>query len=170
MATMNTAPFRADHVGSLTRSSRLLEARRKHSEGSLALADLRAIEDEEISRIVAVQERVGLHSITDGELRRGSWRDDFFENVDGFTKQRFRSPLTFTDTSGAKQESRPIPHIERRITRRRNMVVDYFKFLKLATRGTPKATLPSPRSTISIWEIAPIQHLYTPTGKPICGT
>ncbi|MBM3347157.1 MAG: hypothetical protein FJY55_11775 [Betaproteobacteria bacterium] len=104
-------PFRADHVGSLMRSARLLQARIDHCEGRLTLAALNAIEDEEVRAAVAMQERCGLRCITEGELRRRSWRDDFFDNVDGFTPNRFRSPFTFTQFSGEKVESGPIPHV-----------------------------------------------------------
>ena len=41
-------PFRADHVGSLLRPARVLEARRKKAAGELSAEELRAIEDEAI--------------------------------------------------------------------------------------------------------------------------
>ncbi|MFL5377721.1 MAG: 5-methyltetrahydropteroyltriglutamate--homocysteine S-methyltransferase, partial [Myxococcales bacterium] len=70
-------PFRADHVGSLLRPKKLLEARAAFASGSLPRERLREIEDEAIREVVRMQEEVGLRSATDGELRRGSWHMDF---------------------------------------------------------------------------------------------
>jgi len=51
-------PFRADHVGSLLRSKKLIDAHQAQIAGKLPAADLSAIEDEEIRNAVAIQERV----------------------------------------------------------------------------------------------------------------
>src|SRR5262249_13000873 len=80
-----TPPFKADQVGSLLRPPNLLEAREKRKRGELTAADLRRIEDEAIRDVVAMQERIGLQSVTDGEFRRGLWHMDFvcdFANVE----------------------------------------------------------------------------------------
>ena len=72
-----TPPFRADHVGSLLRPKRLLDAREQHAAGQLTLEALRGIEDEAIQDVVSMQRDVGLQSATDGEFRRSSWHMDF---------------------------------------------------------------------------------------------
>ena len=79
-------PFRAEHVGSLLRPRALYDARAafdgdlrrtvRSGEGRSS-ATLRPIEDAAIREAVALQERVGLESITDGEYRRRSWYQDF---------------------------------------------------------------------------------------------
>jgi 5-methyltetrahydropteroyltriglutamate--homocysteine methyltransferase len=137
-------PFRADHVGSLLRSKKLIEARLACDEGKLPFADLQPLEDEEIRAAVAMQERVGLRAITDGELRRFSWRDRFFERVDGFSKDRVPSSFTFTDFSGERFPSYPVPTVVAKLRRRQKMTADDFSFLKPLTRQTAKATLPAP--------------------------
>ena len=48
-------PFRADHVGSLLRPPELIEARRKHEQETISIAELRAIEDVSIRDVVAMQ-------------------------------------------------------------------------------------------------------------------
>ena len=58
-------PFRADHVGSLLRTERLKGARAKREQGTLSAAELTAIEDEEIKKIIARQEEIGLE-VRDG--------------------------------------------------------------------------------------------------------
>ncbi len=74
-------PFRADHVGSLRRPERLMKARERilgahdldHNFGPHDSAELHALEDEAIREVVALQESVGLKSVTDGEFRRRIW-------------------------------------------------------------------------------------------------
>ena len=50
MGQRTTAPFRADHVGSLLRPAALKDARAKHERNEITAGALRAVEDREISR------------------------------------------------------------------------------------------------------------------------
>ena len=59
-------PFRADHVGSLLRPVALKDAREKFAKGEIAAAELKAVEDREIERVIKKQEEAGLEAITDG--------------------------------------------------------------------------------------------------------
>ena len=45
-------PFRADQVGSFLRSDALKEARAKHEKGDITAAQLKAVEDEEIRKLI----------------------------------------------------------------------------------------------------------------------
>jgi len=137
-------PFRADHVGSLLRSERLIEAHQAFLAGKLPAADLHALEDQEIRSAVAMQERVGLRAITDGELRRNNWRDRFFERIDGFSRERIPSSFIFTKYSGEQRRGMPVPTVVGRLRRREAMTAADFAFLKPLTQETAKATLPSP--------------------------
>src|SRR5215470_4371151 len=82
-------PFRAEHVGSLIRPKKLREARLNldgssaEQVASHALAELKPLEDVAIREAVAMQERVGLRSITDGEFRRRSFHQDFLLGLEG---------------------------------------------------------------------------------------
>ncbi len=76
-------PFRADHVGSLLRPPELREARSRAARGEIDRAALRAVEDQAIRGAVALQESVGLQSVTDGEFRRDWWHIDFLRGFDG---------------------------------------------------------------------------------------
>ncbi|OJJ60499.1 hypothetical protein ASPSYDRAFT_147181 [Aspergillus sydowii CBS 593.65] len=69
-------PCRAEHLGSLLRPASLLE----HADPTT----LRKIEDEEISKIVHEQLKIGLKAVTDGEYRRSLFFSTFFDNVSGF--------------------------------------------------------------------------------------
>ena len=66
----NLPLFRADHVGSLLRPAELRQAYRALSQGKLSAEDFQAVQDQAIRDVVAMQEEIGLQSITDGEFRR----------------------------------------------------------------------------------------------------
>jgi 5-methyltetrahydropteroyltriglutamate--homocysteine methyltransferase len=137
-------PFRADHVGSLIRPRHLIEAHTANLQGMLSDADLQALEDAAIEDAIAMQERLGLLAITDGELRRNNWRDRFFERVDGFSTDKVESSFVFTEYSGKQRPGMPVPVVVGRLERRRSLTADDFAFLAKRTRRTAKATLPAP--------------------------
>jgi hypothetical protein len=83
-ADMTTA-HHAEHVGSLLRPPRLLRAREAREAGTLTEAGLRAVEDEAILELIALQREAGLRVFTDGEARRESWRAGLMESLDGVT-------------------------------------------------------------------------------------
>jgi 5-methyltetrahydropteroyltriglutamate--homocysteine methyltransferase len=86
MSDTSGPPFRADHVGSLLRPRKLLDARARHAAGEIDDVELRAIEDEAIREVVRIQADVGLRTATDGEFRRASWHMDFIYAIGGITK------------------------------------------------------------------------------------
>src|SRR5688500_10258421 len=77
------APYRADEVGSILRTAPLKEARAKREKGEITAAQLKAVEDQEIPKIVRKQEEVGLKLATDGEFRRSWWHFDFIGGLQG---------------------------------------------------------------------------------------
>ena len=134
------APFRADHVGSLLRTTPLKEARAKVAKGEASAAQLRAVEDREIEKIVKKQEDVGLQLATDGEFRRSWWQFDFFKGLNGVELYSTGKGIVFAGVETKAESVRTIgkigfsghPHI-----------VD-FRFVKDHTRVTPKMTIPAP--------------------------
>src|SRR5882762_11845782 len=100
MSRRTSPPFRADHVGSLLRPPRLHQAREDFAAGRISAADLRAAEDEEITRAVRMQEEVGLQSATDGEFRRATWHMDFIYQIDGITKEAGHIAVKFHNPEG----------------------------------------------------------------------
>ncbi|MEA2846742.1 MAG: 5-methyltetrahydropteroyltriglutamate--homocysteine methyltransferase, partial [Rhodospirillaceae bacterium] len=76
-------PFRADQVGSLLRSAPVKEARTRRGTAEITPAGLKAVEDAEISKLVARQEAIGLQAVTDGEFRRSWWHFDFLKYLNG---------------------------------------------------------------------------------------
>ncbi len=133
-------PFRADQVGSLLRSAPLKEARDKRAKGQISAAELTAIEDSEIKKIIAKQEAVGLEGITDGEFRRSWWHYDFLWNLDGIEKVSVDQGIQFAGV----QTKAEAPHVMSKIGFSGHPFVDHFKFLKANTKKTAKQTIPSP--------------------------
>lgn len=136
-------PFRADHVGSLLRPQSLKDARAKKERGEITAKELRAIEDEHIRGAIKLQEGVGLDAITDGEFRRRMFHMDFLEQVDGATVEG-AIPISFQNEKGKAEFAPPRLEITGKLKRSHGIQTEDFKFLKGATRRTPKVCIPSP--------------------------
>ena len=145
-------PFRADQVGSLLRPERLKQAREKFlgpqtptsALGPHGNPDLRSVEDECIREVVAMQERVGLQAVTDGEFRRRSWWLELILGWEGFEADRTGSAkLAWRNESGVTQGFSDLK-VTGKIRWRPSSVVRAFSFLKSHTRRVPKVTMPAP--------------------------
>ena len=132
-------PFRADHVGSLLRPQKLLEARAGYQAGRLDDNGLRAIEDESIRDVVAMQEDLGLKAITDGEFRREIWHYDFLCGLDGIELRADSQGPAFS--GGYAAESLEVTS---KIANPTGVQLDHFKFLNETTKETAKFCAPSP--------------------------
>jgi 5-methyltetrahydropteroyltriglutamate--homocysteine methyltransferase len=138
-------PFRADHVGSLLRPRRLLQAREDHAAGRIDAAELRGLEDEAIREIVKMQEDVGLQCATDGEFRRASWHMDFIYQLDGITKEAGHIAVRFFNPDGEVEFTPAALHVDGKIGVSQTIFGDAFRFLQeCVTTNVPKLTIPSP--------------------------
>jgi 5-methyltetrahydropteroyltriglutamate--homocysteine methyltransferase len=146
MAARTRPPFRADHVGSLLRPPRLMQARADHAAGAITAEELRAAEDDAIREAVALQRDVGLRSATDGEFRRASWHMDFIYQLGGVSQvEGERIHVKFRDESGEYDYAPPAMRIDGRVRLEHTIFGDAFTFLREAADGvTPKLTIPSP--------------------------
>lgn len=137
-------PYRADHVGSLLRPAALREARAKAEKGGITAAELRAAEDSAIRDAVALQERAGLQSITDGEFRRGHYLVDFMSALDGIVPTHTSYALSFRGSDGTTGETRSMLSVSSKVRRNRPIMLDAFRFLESVTSRTAKVCIPSP--------------------------
>jgi 5-methyltetrahydropteroyltriglutamate--homocysteine methyltransferase len=139
-------PFRADHVGSLLRPQALLDARAEHQAGRLSAQELRAREDVAIRDAVAMQEEIGLRSITDGELRRSTWHMDFIYSLGGIERSDERTVLSdFRNDQGSLELKLPMAVVSGKVTLERTVFAEDFEFLAATvTDGVPKLTIPAP--------------------------
>ena len=141
-----TRPFRAEHVGSFPRPERLLAARKAFAAGTLAKEALRALETECIREVVAMQERVGIGAVTDGEFRKSGWRDFVYDKCDGLTKELMPPTFQFTLNDGTVRRAGGGPGIASKLRRREPWVADDFVPLQAMTARPVKANIPTPSS------------------------
>jgi len=136
----DTAPFRADHVGSLLRPEELRDARARHQQGELDAGGLRAIEDACIKNVIVKQESIGLRGVTDGEFRREFWHIDFLAALDGIERYTPERGIQFKGG-----ETKPVGmRVTGKIRFTSHPMLDHFRFLKEHAKATPKMTIPSP--------------------------
>ncbi len=135
------APYRADQVGSILRTTPWKEARARREKGEITAAELKAVEDTEIPKIVRKQEEVGLKCATDGEFRRAWWHFDFFGGLNGVEIRDADQGIQFKGIQTGHKAAHVTgkvgfpsghPHLE------------HFKFLKATAKVTPKMTIPAP--------------------------
>jgi 5-methyltetrahydropteroyltriglutamate--homocysteine methyltransferase len=147
MAARTTPPFRADHVGSLLRPAPLMAARAAFKAGRVDADELRAVEDEAIREVIALQRDAGLCSVTDGEFRRTSWHMDFIYSLGGVQQVEGESiHVQFKNEEGEYDYAPPAMRVASRVTLPRTIFGDAFAFLRenASPDQTPKLTIPSP--------------------------
>jgi 5-methyltetrahydropteroyltriglutamate--homocysteine methyltransferase len=141
----STPPFRADHVGSLLRPQRLLQAREDFAADRISSDELKQIEDESIRDVVQMQEDVGLQSATDGEFRRASWHMDFIYELEGISKAEDDLVVHFHSADGDIDYTPAALKVTGKIDLHKPTFGDDFQFLKETVKSaTPKLTIPSP--------------------------
>jgi 5-methyltetrahydropteroyltriglutamate--homocysteine methyltransferase len=139
MTTPRKPPFRADHVGSLLRPAKLLDARARYAKAALTAAELRAVEDAAIREVVRMQEDVGLQSITDGEFRRGIYHADFLARIEGVSLASLEGSKQFTAGHAGTGFA-----ITGKVRRAKGIETDNFAYLRGLTTRTAKLCIPSP--------------------------
>jgi 5-methyltetrahydropteroyltriglutamate--homocysteine methyltransferase len=136
-------PYRADHVGSFLRPAELLAARGAH----LPPAELQALEDRHILRVLEKQREIGLDVFTDGEFRRRNFMSDFTDAVEGFDFHQ-AVPRAWKDEG---QETEPQPAavssisgiVTSKLRQRQPLTGRELPFLREHAPGPIKMTLPS---------------------------
>src|SRR5918998_570111 len=126
----DTPPFRADHVGSLLRPQRLLQAREDAADGRISGDELKAIEDESIRDVVRMQEEVGLQSATDGEFRRASWHMDFIYELEGISKAEDDLVVHFHNPEGDIDYTPAALKVDAKIDLHTPTFGEHFEFLR----------------------------------------
>jgi 5-methyltetrahydropteroyltriglutamate--homocysteine methyltransferase len=162
-------PFRADQVGSLLRPPEIKEARARLERGEMSAGELRAIEDRCIRKAVARQESLGLQVVTDGEYRRGWWNHDFLGKIDGVEIELDQKSYKFAGSDDPRYTAK----VRRKVSRKRPMMLDHFKYLKSVAKKTPKFTMPSPsilyhrggRAAISREAYPDLDELWSDVGR-----
>ena len=145
-------PFRADVVGSFLRPARLKTAREQllgpqapdQNLGPHDNAELRAVEDDCVRQLIAMQERVELRAATDGEFRRRSWWLDLIMGWEGLAANRQgATDMMWRNEKGTTQPFSRL-WINGPVRWKPSATVRAFTFLKDNTRLVPKVTVPAP--------------------------
>lgn len=160
MPTMTRTIPRAEHVGSLLRPRRLLDAISQVSSFSaedarptdasldFAHADheaLREVEDECIREAVAKQEAAGLDCITDGEFRRVFFMGSFDQAVSGFAPNPDQR-ITFRNDQGETLEVEGRPIVAERLQKVASPGATEAEFVAGITERPVKVTFPAASS------------------------
>ena len=147
MPRRDTPPFRADHVGSLLRPPDLARARADFKAGRIDGEELRAVEDDAILNVMALQRDAGLQTVTDGEFRRSSWHMDFIYALGGIEQADAESiHVRFRSDDGEYEYAPPAMRVGSAVTLPETIFASAFSFVRdNADAGqTPKLTIPSP--------------------------
>ena len=138
-----TPPFRADHVGSLLRTTPLKQARAQRERGGISAEQLKAIEDQEIEKVLRRQEDIGLQVVTDGEFRRAFWNYDFLGALPGVEAYLGERKIKFQGPNPKPMMLRVVGKLGAFAT---HPMLEHFKFVQEHTRAVAKMTIPSPSS------------------------
>jgi 5-methyltetrahydropteroyltriglutamate--homocysteine methyltransferase len=144
MAPTNRPPFRADHVGSLLRPPKLLDARARRDRGEIDAAELRRAEDEAIFEAVRMQESLGLRAATDGEFRRTWWHTDFLGQIGGCVVKDGTFVASFQREDGQVTMTPHTIAVTGRLARTHPIQGPDFAYLKSVCQVVPKVSIPSP--------------------------
>lgn len=103
---------------------------------------------------MALQEKLGLEIVTDGEMRRQSFQSQMTAAVSGFGEFDLDAFLwgEWHDEQGVQREPRPSRlGAVARLKRLRYLSAQEFFYLKSKTNRIPKITLPSPGLWANFW-------------------
>jgi 5-methyltetrahydropteroyltriglutamate--homocysteine methyltransferase len=162
--------YRADHIGSFLRPAELLQGRSANTDS----AQLRALEDKHILRVIEKQKELGFKIFTDGEFRRGNFMSDFNEAVEGINEGVAVARTWQAKAGGSPRPSMVPGTVVGKIKQTRRLTQHEFGFLKQHSPGNIKVTLPTanqfpaiyykkgmsdkiyPRHSDFLWDIVPI--------------
>ena len=140
-------PFRYDFVGSFLRPERLKQARADYKGGKIGVDELTAVENDEITKLIAKQKAAGYHAITDGEFRRSYWHLDFMWGFNGIKEIELDHGYKF---HGEETTPGSIEVIGK-INGKNHPFVEHYKFVKqFEDENTiARQTLPAPAQTLA---------------------
>ena len=130
--------FLTSTIGSFPKPPALHEARRRFADGEIDGTALREIENEAVSRVIAIQEDLGLHLLVDGEMDRADPICSFAERLGGIDIAGW--VRVFGDRYVRK------PKIVGPVTRAGSSAVDRWRFSNDAASAAVKAVIPGPYS------------------------
>jgi len=136
----------------------LKAAREKRAKGEIGAAELKAVEDREIERVIKKQEEVGLQAVTDGEFRRSWWHLDFLWGLDGVERHVMDTGIAFAGVTTRNEGVR----VTGKLGFSGHPMIEHFKFVQAHTKRTPKITIPAPSAIYGRPVMTPIDKAVYP--------
>ena len=133
--------YRADHIGSLLRPRELLDARVSHAAGNLSAEQLKELEDKSILAALDLQRRAGMKVFSDGEYRRGCFRTEVANAVEGM--EPVNAPLSWRGPQGTAIPAPPTWVINGTLRQEKRITGHESGFLLENASGPCKITIPA---------------------------
>jgi methionine synthase II (cobalamin-independent) len=140
----------ADVVGSLLAPPELADVQSYAPARVITPEELKELQDRAIDDALAMQERAGLDVVTDGELRRVQFFDQFVVGMAGLAPGAGGS-ATFHSDEGEEVHFQVPMCVQDRIRATRSLALEEFSYLHGKTEKTIKVTLPSPLLLLTVW-------------------
>jgi 5-methyltetrahydropteroyltriglutamate--homocysteine methyltransferase len=140
----------ADVVGSLLAPPELAEVQSYTPVRQVGPDELKELQDRAIDDALALQERAGVDVVTDGELRRVQFFDQFVTGMSGLARGAGGS-ATFHSDDGEDVHFQIPVWVQSKIEFTRALAVEEFGYLKGKTDKTIKVTIPSPLLLLTVW-------------------
>jgi 5-methyltetrahydropteroyltriglutamate--homocysteine methyltransferase len=140
----------ADVVGSLLAPPELAAVQAYAPAREVSAEELKRLQDRAIDDALATQERAGLDVVTDGELRRVQFFDQFVVGMAGLAPGPGGS-ATFHSDEGEDVHFQVPVCVQDRIRATRSLALEEFGYLDGKTERTIKVTLPSPLLLTTVW-------------------
>jgi 5-methyltetrahydropteroyltriglutamate--homocysteine methyltransferase len=140
----------ADVVGSLLAPAQLAEVQSYTPAREVSPEEMKVLQDRAIDDALAMQERAGLDVVTDGELRRVQFFDQFVMGMAGLAPGAGGS-ATFHSDDGEEVHFQVPMCVQDKIRATRSLALEEFGYLHGKTDKTIKVTLPSPLLLLTVW-------------------
>ncbi len=143
--------YRADVLGSLLRPAYLAEGRQKHEAGQLSDEEFKKLEDRAVDEAIALQEGAGVDVVTDGEMRRFTFFDQFTAALDGVTHQEGEAVPFHSEPGKVDVDFHSPVSVTEKVKRKRMLSPEEFEYAKDRATKPVKVTLPSPLMFFTMW-------------------
>ncbi|HET8674123.1 MAG TPA: cobalamin-independent methionine synthase II family protein [Thermoleophilaceae bacterium] len=149
--TSNGKVPRADVIGSLLRPSWLAEARQKWEAGDMPAADFKKIEDRAVDEAIKLQEDAGLDVVTDGEMRRFTFFDQFTAALEGVDHTEGEAVPFHSQPDKVDIDFHSPVSVTGKVKRKRMLTLEEFAYARARASKPIKITLPSPLMFFTMW-------------------
>ena len=136
--------IRAEVIGSMLRPQFLLKAQDLIKKGKITPKEFVWAEDKAVKEAVVIQEKTGVDVVTDGEMRRPVFCHNFVKAVDGFAWNIPGNSVIWFNMQGKKIVDPVTVGVVKKISKKHDISVDEFSYLRGITNKPKKTTVPSP--------------------------